>query len=79
MIRIIKDCIEELLKYNFKPGHDQIIFTEVDSEQKAKCRTVKKLLLSSFNLSLSDSSIQAVKKPSTALKSAKDLQNEQDL
>ncbi|NQY81234.1 MAG: hypothetical protein HRT47_13080 [Candidatus Caenarcaniphilales bacterium] len=74
-----KDCLEELLKYNFKPGHDQVIFTEVDSERKQGAELLKNYLLSRFNLSLNDSSIQAIKKPDTAFKAAKDLQSSEDL
>lgn len=74
-----KDCLEELLKYNFKPGHDQVIFTEVDSERKQRAELLKNYLLSRFNLSLIDSSIQAIKKPEAAFKAAKSLQKQQDL
>ncbi len=74
-----KDCLEELFKYNFKPGFDQVIFTEVDSERKQGAELLKNYLLSRFNLSLNDSSIKAIKKPLVAFKAAKDLQNSEDL
>ena len=74
-----KDCLEELLKYNFQVGIDQVIFTEVESERKQGADLLKTYLLSRFNLSTNNSSIQAIKKPETAFKAVKDLQSSEDL